>query len=125
MADSPNWQPWERVRKDNGMWGVQAKPLEIHPVVHTLLENSVFLGRAKAWSWSKQGATNVPQDLTKFAPWISSPREGVAEYWHAVMTKFRAHRPDLVPTDEAISSLSGQTAIALDLSAINPLLNFD
>lgn len=127
MAD-PNWHPWTRVRKDNGMWGYEAKPLELHPVVHELLQSTAFVSRARAWSWVEQarkGGTTVPNTGTNFAPWIDSPREGVAEYWHAVLSKHRAHRPDLVPPDEMICSLSGQMALALDLSAANPLLVFE
>jgi hypothetical protein len=124
MAD-PQWNPWYRERDANGYTKFHAKPAEHNnPIVRELAMSSAFVARARAWSWSKQGATNVPTDLTRFAPWVDSNIEGVAEYWHAVMSKFRAHRPDLVPTDEAISSLSGGVAIALDLSAIDPLLVF-
>lgn len=119
-----SWNPAEYVRDENGRWRWKAKPAEQNPVVRELAMNSAFVARAKAWSWSKQGATNEPQDLTRFAPWIASNIEGVAEYWHATMRLHRAHRPDLVPADEMISSWGGQVAIALDLSAANPLLQF-
>lgn len=119
------WNPAEYVRDENGRWHWKAKPAEQNPVVRELAMNTAFVTRARAWSWSRQGTTNVPQDLTKFAPWIASNIEGVAEYWHATMRLHRAHRPDLVPVDEMISTLGGQIAIALDLSAANPLLQFD
>lgn len=119
------WNPAEPILGDNGIWHWHAKPAEQNPVVRELAMNTAFVNRARAWSWSRQGPTSIPQDLSKFAPWVGSNIEGVAEYWHAVMRTFRAHRPDLVPRDEAISSLGGQVAIALDLSAINPLLNFN
>jgi len=118
------WNPAEYVRGENGVWHWKAKPAEQNPVVRELAMNTAFVARAKAWSWSRQGATSVPQDLTRFAPWIDSNIEGVAEYWHAVMRLHRAHRPDLVPPDEMISTLGGQVAIALDLSAANPMLSF-
>lgn len=123
-----SWNPAEYVRDENGRWRWKAKEAEKNPVVRELAMNTAFVARAKAWSWQEQarkGATNVPQDLTKFAPWIASNIEGVAEYWHAVMRLHRAHRPDLVPADEMISSLGGQVAIALDLSAANPTLSFE
>lgn len=122
------WNPAYLERGADGRWRWVAKPAEQNPVCRELAMNTAFVNRARAWSWAEQarkGATSVPQDLTKFAPWIASNIEGVAEYWHATMRLHRAHRPDLVPADEMISTLGGQIAIALDLSAANPLLNFD
>ncbi|PPD29019.1 MAG: hypothetical protein CTY20_07895 [Hyphomicrobium sp.] len=124
MADT-QWNPWYRERDANGYTKFHAKPAEHNPIVRELAMSSAFVARARAWSWSKQGATNKPQDLTRFAPWVDSNIEGVAEYWHAVMRMHRTHRPDLIPPDEMICSLAGQVALALDLSAGNPLLQFD
>ncbi len=122
------WNPAEYVRDENGRWRWKAKPAEQNPVVRELAMNTAFVNRARAWSWAEQarkGGTSEPQDLGKFAPWIASNIEGVAEYWHAVMRLHRAHRPDLMPPDEMISTLGGQAALALDLSAPNPLLLFE
>lgn len=122
------FQPWRTYRDANGYLKYDAKELELHPVVKELAMNTAFVNRARAWSWSEQarkGGTTAVNTGANFAPWVDSNIEGVAVYFEAVMRKFRAHRPDLIPAEEMICSLGGQVALTLDLSASNPLLNFD
>lgn len=122
------FQPWRRYTDANGYTKYDAKELELHPVVKELAMSTPFVARARAWSWQEQdrkGGTTAVNTGTNFAPWVSSNIEGVACYFEAVMRKFRAHRPDLIPPDEQISTLGGQIAIALDLSAANPTLSFE
>lgn len=99
----------------------EMKPLRELPFVRELAMSTTFVTRAKAWSWHVQGPTEVPNTGSNWAPWVPNGPEGVAEYYHAVLSRHQAHRPDLVTET---TSLEDCVALALALSSANPLLDF-
>lgn len=54
-------------------------------------------------------------------PRCRAPRESVAEYWHLVIRKHLDHRPELVTE---VFNLKDSVQLALELSAVNPMLEF-
>lgn len=105
----------------NGYTKREMKPLRELPFVRELAMSQVFVSRAKAWSWHVQGPTDVANTGSNWAPWVPNGPEGVAAYYHEVLSRNQAHRPDLVTPTE---SLEQCVQLALDLSAANPLCEF-
>lgn len=90
----------------------------MHPTARELAMRAQFVERARLYFWKEHGPSPLPH--VGFPPGWSA-RAAVAEYWTLVILKFKAHRPELV---SETTTLEESVALALTLSAQNPLLEF-
>ena len=90
----------------------------MHPVARELAMRAQFVERARLYFWKELGPSPLPH--VGWPPgW--SPRAAVAEYWALLITKTHQHAPHLVTE---CNTLEESVALALTLSAQNPLLEF-
>lgn len=101
----------------NGLKRVLKEPV-FHPVARELAMRAQFVERARLYFWKEYGPSPLPH--VGFPPTWSA-RAAVAEYWTLVIRKHLDHAPHLV---SECATLEESVALALTLSAQNPLLEF-
>lgn len=91
-----------------------------HPVALALAnEHPSFVERARTYQWLKAQPT-LPVPPTGWPP-LMSGAFGTFSYWYDVIQRNRMHNPNNVPET---NTLEEAVALALSLSAADPLLEF-
>lgn len=112
---------WIFYRDQSGYTKRRMKDLNAHPITMELAQDAAFVALAKAWAWQRAGPTSA----VNAGGWPpgTNPRDAIADYWYAVIQRWRWHAPDEFGDEP--DTLSGWVTKIKSLAEQKPLLDFN